>query len=92
MPQPALWTSLSSPYPLLLNERYPEHAAVAREFARSLLDVREMRFRWFYVSNLPGGTVYSVTVHLESKNRVVWIEVRRGDAGLVAETILDRQL
>lgn len=91
MQHPAVWTSVSSPFRLVLIQKFPEYAPVAREYVRTLPDVRALRFKWFHVCNLTAGEIDRLVVELESSERAVLIEVRDDGAGLYARTMLDRK-
>ncbi|MSR60481.1 MAG: hypothetical protein EXS05_23045 [Planctomycetaceae bacterium] len=90
MQHPSVWTSLASPFRLILQQRFPEHAASAREFVKARPDCAKLKFKWFSVANLTGGAIYSVDIHLESTERMLLIKVRDDGAGLVAQAIIDR--
>ncbi|MSR59349.1 MAG: hypothetical protein EXS05_17185 [Planctomycetaceae bacterium] len=72
-------------------QKFPVHAAVAREYVRTFPDVRALRFKWIHACNLTGGEIDRVVVELESSVRAVLIEVRDDGAGLYARTMLDRK-
>ena len=75
--------------PGIFAERMPDYAGAAREFVRQRPDLRRMRFSHAHVAGRHGDydTVVSVTVHLESAERMVDIIV--SNAGFTEQAAID---